>query len=627
MNHKKTPYHALALVLCIALCAAPLLSACGQTAENNSTAAAASTAPVSTPTPTAKPMDRRPVDPEYDKEETVYGKADASGKVRSVTVETVLNYAGKDGVVEDLSRLREIKNTEGDEEFTLENNGVLLWEDHGERIRYEGKSGQDLPVSVSISYYLDGQPIKPEKLAGQSGHLRMRFDYQNLSATSVSNVRSGEPAAVETCVPFLAMSIVLLSEDVFSNPEATNGRLLSLGDQSVFVGYAFPGIPDYLKLQNYQLTKEMDIPQYAELEADVQDFTMDFTATVFTNSVFTEVESEDLDDLDSFAYSLNAFTDALPDLANGADALADGSKQLQSALTQYTGGVKNINDGAQALSSALSGMNAELSNARAGANEIIRSLSSDTAPQLDSVASALDQLIAALDGFTGQLNSISGYPGQVSEQVGSAADQARAQLDILSADLLETIQTSALTDEEKAALWETVNSRVDAAKGSVSIDTAVPDGSGFSGSIGSLSASASNLRAQAEALRSSPEQLQQAESMLGQIVGLCDGVNALAQSASALASGTATLNGSSAALNEALAGIAAGNKTLAEGIGQFTDAALTNLDGLGGWQLRTLVTQFRAMRLADQSYDNFGGVAPGRSSTVRFIVETDPIEK
>ena len=176
-------------------------------------------------------------------------------------------------------------------------------------------------------------------------------------------------------------------------------------------------------------------------------------------------------------------------------------------------------------------------------------------------------------------------------------------------------------------MLEAVNSRVGAAKGADSIDTAVPDGSGFSGSISSLSASASNLRAQAEALRSSPEQLQQAESMLGQIVGLCDGVNALAQSASALASGTATLNGSSAALNEALAGIAAGNKTLAEGVGQFTDAALSNLDGLGGWQLRTLVTQFRAMRLADQGYDNFGGVAPGRSSTVRFIIETAPIEK
>jgi len=115
--------------------------------------------------------------------------------------------------------------------------------------------------------------------------------------------------------------------------------------------------------------------------------------------------------------------------------------------------------------------------------------------------------------------------------------------------------------------------------------------------------------------------------MLGQIVGLCDGVNALAQSASALASGAADLNGSSAALNEALAGIASGNKALADGVGQFTDAALSKLDGLGGWQLRTLVTRIRAMRLADQGYDNFGGVAPGRSSTVRFIIETDSIEK
>ena len=627
-THPGTPTRLLSLLLCLILAVLPLLSGCGQ--EAGSAAEPASAASEATPAPAAAEApprtDRRPADPEYDKEETVYAKAAADGKVRSVTVETVLNYAGADGKVEDRSELRDIKNTEGDEEFTQGSGGLLYWEDHGEVIRYEGKSSKALPVSVTISYYLDGKPIAPEKLAGQSGHLRMRFDYENLSKTTVSGVRSGEPGEVQTCVPFLALSLVMLSDEVFSHPEATNGRLLALDDQSVFIGYALPGLRETLALKDYPLTKELEIPEYAELEADVQDFTLDFTATILSNHILEDLETEDLDDLDSFAYNLNLFTDALPSLSDGAEGLADGSQQLKTALAQYTGGVNQINDGAQALSSALSGMNDQLGGARSTVSSILSSLSGDTLPELDSVAAALDDLIGYLNGFLGQLDSLEGYPEQVRSAVRGAAEEPRAQLGGISSDVSGILAETELTAEQQSAILNAVEGRVSEAQAALSLETAVPDSTGFSGSLGSLRVSASTLRARAEALRSSPEQLRQAEELLDQMAGLFDGVNALSQSAAALAGGSASLSGNIGALNEAAGAIASGSKALSDGVGQFTDAALSQLSGLGGWELRNLVTHIRAARLADLRYDNFGGVAAGHSSTVRFIVETDAIE-
>ena len=92
------------------------------------------------------------------KEETVYVKADASGKPTEKTVEVILTEIGgvQEGTgllpVEDFSDLREIRNTEGDEEYSDMRDGRYLWENHGGDIRYKGLSDRELPVGVRVSY-------------------------------------------------------------------------------------------------------------------------------------------------------------------------------------------------------------------------------------------------------------------------------------------------------------------------------------------------------------------------------------------------------------------------------------------------------------------------------------------
>ena len=178
-----------------------------------------------------------------DKEETVYVKADADGTPNKITVETVLRAPENGEKIADVSTLSDIRNTEGDEEFTKDADGVLWWENKGEDIQYKGAAQAALPVQVHIQYFLYEKDIAPEELAGKSCHLRMRFTYDNQEKRTVTV----DGKQREVCVPFAAMSTCLLPADVFSHVEVTNGKLISMGDQNLAVGTAFPGLEESLK--------------------------------------------------------------------------------------------------------------------------------------------------------------------------------------------------------------------------------------------------------------------------------------------------------------------------------------------------------------------------------------------
>ena len=105
-----------------------------------------------------------------DKKETVYAFADAKGNVNSVTASIRLYNDDKRDELRDFSTLKDIENIGGDQTYVMQD-GEMVWQAGGEEITYEGNTEQPLPVKVSFTYTLDGQPISPEDLQGKSGHL------------------------------------------------------------------------------------------------------------------------------------------------------------------------------------------------------------------------------------------------------------------------------------------------------------------------------------------------------------------------------------------------------------------------------------------------------------------------
>lgn len=174
-----------------------------------------------------------------DKSETVYAKANADGTVTETTVEAMLK--ARDGAtIPDVAALRDIINKEGDEEYTTGADNALTWQNSGSAITYEGKSDAALPVTTRVTYYLNGVETAPDDLAGQSGRVRIRFDYTNHTRETVSV--DGQEYTVS--VPFTAITAVILDGDKFSNIEADNGKVMELDGQTAVLGTAMPGLAD-----------------------------------------------------------------------------------------------------------------------------------------------------------------------------------------------------------------------------------------------------------------------------------------------------------------------------------------------------------------------------------------------
>lgn len=174
-----------------------------------------------------------------DKSETVYAKANADGTVTETTVEAMLK--ARDGAtIPDVAALRDIINKEGDEEYTTGADNALTWQNSGSAITYEGKSDAALPVTTRVTYYLNGVETAPDDLAGQSGRVRIRFDYTNHTRETVTV--DGQEYTVS--VPFTAITAVILDGDKFSNIEADNGKVMELDGQTAVLGTVTPGLAD-----------------------------------------------------------------------------------------------------------------------------------------------------------------------------------------------------------------------------------------------------------------------------------------------------------------------------------------------------------------------------------------------
>ena len=222
----------------ILLSAALLFSACGQAANMAETAATAD-APAAVTETAAQTTAPKTTPGGVDKSETVYAKANADGTVTETTVEAVLK--ARDGAtIPDVAALRDIINKEGDEEYTTGADNALTWQNSGSAITYEGKSDAALPVTTRVTYYLNGVETAPDDLAGQSGRVRIRFDYTNHTRETVTV--DGQEYTVS--VPFTAITAVILDGDKFSNIEADNGKVMELDGQTAVLGTVMPGLSD-----------------------------------------------------------------------------------------------------------------------------------------------------------------------------------------------------------------------------------------------------------------------------------------------------------------------------------------------------------------------------------------------
>lgn len=339
-------------------------------------------------------------DNDADKDESVYLISDANGNVNKTIVVDHLKNKDKKDTLEDASNLSDIENVKGKEKFT-QSGDKLTWQAGGKDIYYQGTATEEPPVTQKVTYYLDGKEISPEDLAGKSGKVKIRFDYKN--TTSYTETVNGEKQTVS--VPFAAITGLVLG-DGFENIEVTNGKAEVSDSSSVVLGYALPGLKNSLGIKDKDLDGDVNIPEYMEMTADVENFSMPAAMTFVVNaSDYVSTDGIDTSDLDDMINDLKDASTQLQDgsktLAEGTDTLADGLSTLQNKLGTFASGVgtlqsglKTYTDGVSTLSGGLNTLGNSTGALVSGADKL-----NSGAGQLASGSATLkDRLKSYTDG-------------------------------------------------------------------------------------------------------------------------------------------------------------------------------------------------------------------------------------
>ena len=479
----------VAIGLCAALCLGGAGLAFAQTGSKTETTAPAAKSVSST------------VAQNISKDETVYVLAGADGSVKKIIVSDWIKNQLGSATVTDKSDLNNIENVKGDESYSVNGDNMKVWDAQGNDIYYQGDIQKELPVGMSVSYTLDGKTISADELAGKSGKVTIRFDYDNRQYETVQINGTNQ----RIYVPFAMLTGMILDNDCFSNVQVSNGKLVNDGDRTVVAGLAFPGLQENLALSRDQLS----IPDYVEVTADVKNFSLGMTVTLACNDVFSQIDDVNFTTADGATASIGKLTDAMTQLLDGSSALYDGlstlldkSKELATGVEELAAGAKAIRDGAgsvdegtAALKAGLAelstGLNTLSSNSEAlneGAEKVFTTLLSTAATQIrqagltvpdltiDNYAQVLNELITSLDEnavYEKALQQVTAAVEEnrplITEKVTAAVRQqveekvtavVRQQVEVKVTEAVKQQVTATVTDAVKQQVTATVTDAV-----------------------------------------------------------------------------------------------------------------------------------------------------------------------
>lgn len=235
-------------------------------------------------------------------------------------------------------------------------------------LKYKGYDDAQLPVTMKVSYTLDGKAISPADLAGESGHVKIHITYTN-------NIKRNN-----VYVPFAVMTAFIFDNDDFSNVSIDNGKVIDDGTRNTVVGYALPGLSESLSLNLSELdsgAKDIDIPESVTIECDTTKYNVENAYSVVTDEMFQDLDMSDVnnasdlkDKMDEVKSAAKKLANGTSQLSNGADKVASGAGKLSAASKTIKNGAKDVASGTNLLKSKTPALAGGVSKLAAGSKQV-----------------------------------------------------------------------------------------------------------------------------------------------------------------------------------------------------------------------------------------------------------------
>lgn len=392
------------------------------------------------------------------KEETVYVLAGADGSVQKIIVSDWIKNPQGESKLTDTGALTDVENVKGDETYTMNADNLRVWDAQGNDIYCKGSIDKELPVGINVSYALDGKNISAEELAGKSGTVTIRYTYENYQYETVKIDGREE----KIYVPFAMLTGLLLDGSRFSDVTVTNGRVVNDGTHIVVVGMALPGLQENLQID----AEKLELPEYVEITAKVENFKLGNTVTLATNELFNKLDTESFDSLDGLTDSLGDLTDAMGKLMSGSSQLyeglctlleksgqlvdginqmASGAEALKNGAAQVDGGAAALVSGSQELANGLGTLSANSATLNGGAAQVFNTLLQTANAELEKAGLEVPTLTIGnyADVLNGVIDSLD--PDSIAQQIQETAraqvtEKVNAQIDVIRAAVTAEVE-------------------------------------------------------------------------------------------------------------------------------------------------------------------------------------------
>lgn len=239
---------------------------------------------------------------------------------------------------------------------------VLSGSEDGETVTED----KELPFEVNIKYFLDDKEMSADEIAGKSGKVKVRFDYVNKQK---STVMQGMEAKTYY-VPYVMVTGMMLSNDTVKNVETVNAKVLGDGSRTIVAGVVMPGMQENLGIDS----EEIEIPSYIEVTCDADKFEIGMTITLATNSLFNEIETDELDKADDLLGKIDELSDGMQQLIDGSGQLYDGLETLLEKSNELSEGVTKLADGSATLKQGAAVLDGGATQIKNGASELVAGL-------------------------------------------------------------------------------------------------------------------------------------------------------------------------------------------------------------------------------------------------------------
>lgn len=555
----------------------------------------------------------------FTKGETVYSNLKPNGQEYQTIVTTHLINEEDEKILKDMTTLLNIENTSGDETFKKEGES-LIWEANSNDIYYKGETEKALPISIKITYTLDGKEIEPEKIAGKDGKVKITIETQNKETREVEI--NGKKEKMYT--PFVVACGTYIQNDKNKNLEVKNAKVIDDGSKTMVAGITFPGLQESLNLK----TDTIEIPETIEIEMDSKEFEM---SNIIMYAMPINAEEFDLDifsKIDKIYGKVEDLKTASTQIEEGAKTLSEGIKTANTGANQIEAEVrKAINilksDDSSALDEATLAMIEQ--QAAGGATltqEQINMIIASADSGIDAQASVIKEQyiqnakeIARATAIQSAIQAKSQTKEAVKQGAIAAAKVANPSLDdqtatVIGEQVASNVATD-LTDAEKANIIAVADSGIEAQRAQI-------EAKGI--------ASAKQI-AEQTAVKASQETAQTAAKSISRQVATQVGNTVKKEATKKVINQMTILNNGLNQLSSGLEQLDTGSTTLAQGTHEFNESGINVIYNYVNNNVKEVSIRAEKLQELAEEYTTFTETSDESTGKVKFITIVDSLKK